>query len=95
MKPQPGRRRKPPRGARRIRVFTCDRGRRWLDVDRAPPALVATVLQEVVESGFWHELDRFPVDVIARHLAQLTLPRHTRRLLEIWVEERGRGHGAA
>lgn len=80
---------------RRILVFTCDRGRRWLDVDAAPAAQVATVLQEVVESGFWHELDRFPVDVISRHLPKLTLARHTRRLLEIWVEERGRGRGAA
>lgn len=76
------------RRSRRFRVFTCDRGRRWLDVDRAPPATVGWILQEVVDSGFWRELDKFPTDVIAEHLHRLVLPPHTRRLLEIWIEER-------
>jgi hypothetical protein len=79
--------------SRKPRIFTCDRGRRTVDVDRDPPALLATILQEVAESGFWRELDRFPLDVISRLLPRLSLPRHTRRLLEIWVEERGRGRG--
>jgi hypothetical protein len=83
------------RRARRFLVFTCDRGRRWVDVDRDPPARVAAVLQEVVESGFWRELDRFPTDAIAHALPHLSVPRHTRRLLEIWIEERPDAETAA
>jgi hypothetical protein len=73
---------------RRFQVFTCDRGRRLLDVDRAPETTTRWILQEVVESGFWRELDKFPTDVIALHLPYLVLSPHTRRLLEIWIEER-------
>jgi hypothetical protein len=76
------------RRKRRFQVFTCDRGRRWVDADRDPPERLAALLQEVVESGFWRELDRFPTDVIAQALPALSVPRHTRRLLEIWIEER-------
>jgi hypothetical protein len=83
------------RRSRRFRVFTCDRGRRLLDVDRAPELTVRWILQEVVESGFWRELDKFPTDVIARHLPHLVLPVHTRRLLEIWIEERADGRRVA
>jgi hypothetical protein len=83
------------RRSRRFRVFTCDRGRRLLDVDRAPDLTVRWILQEVVESGFWRELDKFPTDVIARHLPHLTLPAHPRRLLEIWIEERADGRRVA
>jgi hypothetical protein len=46
------------------------------------------VLQEVVESGFWGELAKFPTDAIARALPDLDLPSYTRRFLEIWIEER-------
>jgi hypothetical protein len=69
-------------------VFTCDRGRRWLDVDRDSSRTVAGVLQELVESSFWRELDRFPTDVMRRHLPNLSLSRSMRRLLEIWIEEK-------
>jgi hypothetical protein len=80
---------------RRFRVFTCDRGRRWYDADLIPLAALVGVLQELVESGFWRELDRVPVDAIARALPRLQVPRATRRLLEIWIEERGpRRHAA-
>ncbi len=80
---------------RRFRVFTCDRGRRWVDVDRDSPERLASILQEIIESGFWRELDRFPADALARALPRLILPRHTRRLIEIWIEERGEGSRAA
>ena len=80
---------------RRFRTFTCDRGRRWVDVDRDPPERLASILQEIIESGFWRELDRFPVDSLARALPRLSLPGHTRRLIEIWIEERGEGNRAA
>ncbi len=80
---------------RRFQVFTCDRGRAWVDVDRDDPERIVKLLQEVVESGFWRELDRFPIDALARALPRLELARHTRRLLEIWIEERGEGGRAA
>ncbi|MEZ4220758.1 MAG: hypothetical protein R3B13_07485 [Polyangiaceae bacterium] len=66
-----------------------------MDVDKDPPERIRKVLQEIVESGFWRELDRFPVDAIARALPALELRRETRRLLEIWIEERGEGGRAA
>lgn len=71
-------------------IFTCDRGRRRYDAERDPPALLAAIVQEVVESGFWRELDRIPMDVIRSSLPHLTLPANTRRLLEIWTQERRR-----
>lgn len=77
-----------PKRRRTIDVFTCDRGHRELDLDGAPAHVIDSTLQEVVESGFWRELDKFPADVIARALPHLSLPSHTRRLLEIWIEER-------
>jgi hypothetical protein len=81
----PVRRHKPDR---RFFVFTCDRGRRRMNVDRDPPERLAAVLQEVVESGFWRELEKFPADVIARLLPRLTVAPNTHRLLEIWIQER-------
>jgi hypothetical protein len=83
------------RRSRRFEVFTCDRGRRVLDVDRDPLLLIAAILQEVVESGFWRELDKFPTDAIAQALPHLSVPRSARRLLEIWVEERADGRTPA
>ena len=76
------------RGLRRFQVFTCDRGLRHVDVDRDDPARIASLLQEVIESGFWRELARFPSDTLAAALPRLTLARETRRLLEIWIEEK-------
>jgi hypothetical protein len=57
-------------------------------VDRDPQHLVTSTLQEAVESGFWGELDKFPTAVIARSLPVLDVLPHTRRFLEIWIEER-------
>jgi hypothetical protein len=76
-------------------VFTCDRGTFSVDVDHDPLERMTAVLQEIIESGFWQELDRFPTDAIARSLPCLQLPRNTRRLIEIWIEERGEGEAAA
>ena len=78
----------PSSRTRRFRVFTCDRGRRWLDVDNDSDRTVAGVIQELVESNFWRELDRLPTDVLTRHLPALTLSPSMRRLLEIWIEEK-------
>ena len=88
----PARRRKPDR---RFLVFTCDRGRRLLNADRDPPERLAAVLQEVVESGFWRELEKFPADVIVRLLPRLTVAPNTHRLLEIWIQERSARRPAA
>jgi hypothetical protein len=80
---------------RRSRVFTCDRGVFLVDADHDPLERITAVLQEVIESGFWQELDRFPTDAISRSLPHLQLPRNTRRLIEIWIEERVDGEAAA
>ncbi|HJX52324.1 MAG TPA: hypothetical protein VJ801_06115 [Polyangia bacterium] len=83
------------KGDRRFFVFTCDRGRRLLSADRDPPERLAAVLQEVVESGFWRELEKFPADVIARLLPRLTVAPNTHGLLEIWIQERSARRPAA
>ena len=75
--------------ARRFEVFTCDRGRKTYDANSTDLHTLTEIVQEVVDSRFWVELDQIPVDVIARCLPNLALPRSTRRLLEIWIEERG------
>jgi hypothetical protein len=59
-----------------------------VDVDRDDPACIASLLQEVVESGFWRELARFPSDTLAAALPRLTLAREPPQLLEIWIEEK-------
>lgn len=82
------------RRRRRFEVFTCDRGRFLIDVDKDPPRTIVNTRQEVVESGFWRQLDKFPTDAIARALPELSLPQNTRRLLEIWIEERADGRAA-
>ncbi len=75
-------------GCRRFEVFTCDRGVRPVDVDLDDLARIVSLLQEVIESGFWRELAKFPSDTLAAALPRLTLARETRRLLEIWIEEK-------
>lgn len=69
-------------------VFTCDRGLRTYRTSD-PPHLLAQVLNEVLESGFWRQFCRFPPQVVAAALPQLQLEWATRRLVEIWLEERG------
>ena len=69
-------------------VFTCDRGRRTYRTTD-PPHLLAQVLNEVLESGFWRQLCQFPPQVVADALPELQLEWATRRLVEIWLEERG------
>jgi hypothetical protein len=61
---------------------------RRVDVDRDDPARIASLLQEVIESRFWRELARLPSDTLAAALPRLTLARETRRLPEIWIEEK-------
>jgi len=74
--------------SRRFELFTCDRGSRAVDVDRDDPLRIASLLQEVIESGFWRELAKVPSDTLAAAMPRLILPPDTRRLLEIWIEEK-------
>lgn len=69
-----------------IRVWTWDVGERELDVD-TDPRRVTSVLQTILEGGLWAELRKFPTDIVARLLPSLHIPPHTRRLLELWIEE--------
>ncbi len=68
-----------------VPIWTWDGGER--EVDLADSALVTQVLQTVLEGGLWKELRKFPKDAIARALPALRIPSHTRRLLELWIEE--------
>ena len=80
---------------RRFRTFIQNRGVFTVDVDRDPPERVATLLERLVEAGYWQELDRFPKDAVARSLPHLHLPRATRHLVETWVRERIDGEAVA
>lgn len=68
-----------------IRIWTWDRGER--EIDLADTALVTQVLQTVLEGGLWKELRKFPPVAVERALPSLRIPSHTRRLLELWIEE--------
>lgn len=68
-----------------VLIWTWDGGKR--EIDLADSARVAQVLQTVLEGGLWKELRKFPKDAIARALPALRIPSHTRRLLELWIEE--------
>jgi hypothetical protein len=70
-------------------VFTCDRGRRSYDAAHTDVHTLTEVLQEIIDCRLWVELENVPISVIARCLPHLDVPRSTRRLLEIWIEERG------
>lgn len=70
-------------------MFTCDRGRRTYHADRTDLHTLTEVIQEILDCEFWRELNRVPVDVIGRCLPGLTISRERRRLLEIWIEEKG------
>lgn len=70
-------------------VFTCDRGRRTYTVGVTSMHTLTEVLNEVLDSGFWREFCNFPPEVVAAALPELQLEWATRRLVEIWLEERG------
>jgi hypothetical protein len=71
------------------RIWTWDRGRRWVDMD-APSEVLVPILQTVLEGSLWREFEKFPADTVARLLPRLDIPANVRRLLEIWIEERAR-----
>lgn len=77
------------RVARKVRIWTWDRGRRHVDMD-GPAELLVPILETVLEGALWRELEKFPVDTLARLLPLVHVPSNIRRLVEIWIEERGR-----
>jgi hypothetical protein len=74
---------------RRVRIWTWDTGRRPVDMD-GPPELLVPILETVLQGALWRELEKFPVDTVARLLPRVNVPSNVRRLVEIWIEERGR-----
>ena len=75
--------------ARRVRIWTWDRGNRMLDMD-GRAELLAPVLETVLNGALWRELEKFPTDTLARLLPRVEVPSNIRRLVEIWIEEKGR-----
>lgn len=74
--------------ARRIRIWTWDRGSRIVDMD-GPSERLAPILETILNGGLWRELKKFPVDTLARLLPKVSVPPNIRRLVEIWIEEKG------
>ncbi len=72
--------------ARKVQLWTWDRGNRMLDMD-GPPELLLPVLETVLNGGLWRELEKFPVHTVARLFPRLVVPPNIRRLVEIWIEE--------
>jgi hypothetical protein len=73
--------------ARRVKIWTWDRGARAVDLD-GPPELLRPILETILDGGLWEELEKFPPNTVARLLPQLRIPRNIRRLVEIWIETR-------
>jgi hypothetical protein len=78
-----------PAMARRVRVWTWDRGNRAVDMD-APTSALAPILETVLNGGLWRELKKFPVDTLERVLPDIQIPPNVRRLVEIWIAEKRR-----
>jgi hypothetical protein len=73
--------------ARRVKIWTWDRGARAVDMDGAPE-LLRPILETILTGGLWEELEKFPPETVERLLPPLCLPRNIRRLVEIWIETR-------
>jgi hypothetical protein len=73
--------------ARRVKIWTWDRGTRAVDIDGAPE-LLRPILETILEGGLWEELEKFPSETVERLLPPLRIPPNIRRLVEIWIEAR-------
>ncbi|HEX3479140.1 MAG TPA: hypothetical protein VHT91_29150 [Kofleriaceae bacterium] len=71
---------------RTVPVWTWDAGEREIDLDTRPQALVP-VLETILEGGLWNQFRKFPAETLARLLPYLRVPSHTRRLIELWIDE--------
>jgi len=74
--------------ARKVRIWTWDKGSRPVDM-AGPPELLVPILETVLTGALWRELKKFPPDTLARLLPRLDVAPNLRRLVEIWVEEKG------
>jgi hypothetical protein len=73
--------------ARRVKIWTWDRGARAVDMDGGPE-LLRPILETILNGGLWEELEKFPPETVEQLLPPLCLPRNIRRLVEIWIETR-------
>ena len=73
--------------ARRVKIWTWDRGSRVVDMD-GPPEAIAPVLDTVLNGALWREFKLFPVDTLERLLPRIDVPANVRRFVEIWIEEK-------
>ena len=72
---------------RKIDLWTWDRGSRAVDVD-GELWVIVPVVQTILDGGLWTEFRKIPADALARVLSELQLEPETRRLVEIWIEEK-------
>jgi hypothetical protein len=80
--------------ARRVSIWTWDRGKRPVDMDGDSHAL-RPILETVLQGGLWDQLERFPPDTVERILPLVDVSPETRRLVEIWIEEKRKRRPAA
>jgi hypothetical protein len=66
--------------ARRVTIWTWDKGSRPVDMDGQPELLVP-ILETVLTGALWRELGKFPTDTFARLLPQVTVRHVLRRTL--------------
>jgi hypothetical protein len=71
---------------RTANIWTWDVGRRAVDLDDEA-ALLAPILQTILDGSLWTEFRKFPPHVLVRLLPDLDVDLATRRLIEIFVEE--------
>lgn len=71
---------------RAVPVWTWGTGERTIDLDARPEALVP-VLETILEGGLWNQFRKFPAETLARLPPHLHVPSHTRRLIELWMDE--------
>ena len=71
--------------ARRVRIWTWDRGSRLVDMD-GPPELLVPILETVLHGALWREFEKFPTSTLERLLPRIEVPPNIRRLVELWIE---------
>jgi len=80
--------------ARVVKIWTWDRGLRPVDMD-GDSQLLRPILETVLQGALWDQLEKFPADTVERILPLVDVPPETRRLVEIWIEERRKRPPAA
>jgi hypothetical protein len=78
--------------ARVVKIWTWDRGLRPVDMDSQA---LRPILETVLQGALWDQLQKFPADTVERILPLVDVPPETRRLVEIWIEERRKRRPAA